>query len=160
MIRNFQEGDENGLCEIYNHYIENTHHTFETKPRSIHEMAENIHVIINSYPFLVYESDGEILAYAYANKWKERRAYDHTVESSIYIKPGKQGKGIGTKLYSKLIKELKKMDLHCILGGISLPNHASISLHEKLGFKKSGILKEVGFKFGKWIDVGYWTLHI
>lgn len=121
-------------------------------------MQNRIKTITEHYPFLVCEMDHEIVAYAYAARWKVRQAYDFTVESSIYLKVGFEGKRIGSKLYPVLIEELKKLKIHSVLGGISLPNEASIALHEKLGFKKAGVLKEVGFKFGRWIDVAYLEL--
>ena len=121
-------------------------------------MQNRIRTITEHYPFLVYEIDNEIVAYAYAARWKVRQAYDYTVESSIYLKVGFEGKKIGSKLYPVLIEELKKLKIHSVLGGISVPNEASIALHEKLGFKKAGVLKEVGFKFGRWIDVAYLEL--
>lgn len=160
MIRDFRSADTSQICTIYNHYIVHTHHTFETEKISDDEMLTRISAIQSSYPYLVYEEDGIIMAYAFATRWKLRQAYEHTAESSIYLDPNYKGKGIGTKLYSHLIHELKQSDLHSILAGISLPNDASITLHEKLGFKKSGVLKEVGYKFGEWIDVGYWNLLI
>ena len=121
-------------------------------------MQNRIRTITEHYPFLVYEIDNEIVAYAYAARWKVRQAYDFTVESSIYLKVGFEGKKIGSRLYPVLIEELKKLKIHSVLGGISVPNEASIALHEKLGFKKAGVLKEVGFKFGRWIDVAYLEL--
>ena len=160
MIREYQEKDCKDIASIYNFYIENTHHTFETKSISDEEMKERIKGISRIYPFLVYEEDKKILGYAYASRWKVRQAYDHTVESSVYLKKASFGKGIGTKLSLALIDELRKTDIHCVLAGISLPNPASISLHEKLGYKKSGVLREVGYKFEKWIDVGYWQLTL
>jgi len=98
------------------------------------------------------------MGYAYANKWKSRRAYKHSVESTIYIQSGELYKGIGTILYGELINRLKNLGFHSIIGGIAMPNEASINLHEKLGFEKVAHFKEVGFKFEKWIDVGYWEL--
>ncbi len=159
MIRAFQKGDEIAICSIYNYFVENTHHTFETKSVDSKEMLSRIKTILTNYPFIVVEIEGEIVAYAYATRWKSRQAYDQTVESTIYIKSGHQGSGLGTILYAELINQLKQLNIHCVLGGISLPNNASISLHKKLGFKSSGVLKEVGYKFGNWIDVGYWALH-
>lgn len=158
MIRDFSEKDADQIVAIYNHYIEHSHHTFETEHINKTEMASRISVILKHYPFIVYEENGKILAYAYATRWKHRQAYDNTAEASIYVDPNCKGKGIGTKLYAQLIQKLKQKELHCILAGISLPNEASIYLHENLGFKKAGVLKEVGYKFGKWIDVGYWSL--
>ena len=159
MIRSFKKGDEAAICSIYNYYIENTHHTFETQLLEAKDMLLRIEAIVKDYPFLVIEKEGDVVAYAYATRWKSRQAYDRTVESTIYLKHGQQGSGMGTLLYTELLKQLKELKIHCSLGGIALPNDASISLHEKLGFKKSGILKEVGFKFGRWVDLGYWALH-
>jgi phosphinothricin acetyltransferase len=121
-------------------------------------MQNRIKTITEHYPFLVCLIENEIVAYAYAARWKVRQAYDYTVESSIYLKVGFEGKRIGSQLYLVLIEELKKLKIHSVLGGISVPNEASIALHEKLGFKKAGVLKEVGFKFGRWIDVAYLEL--
>lgn len=160
MIRDYQEKDCKVIAEIYNFYILNTHHTFETEEISENEMKNRITTICLSYPFIVYEESGEIVAYAYATRWKSRQAYDLTVETSIYLKKEHSGRGIGSKLCTVLIEKLKESKIHSIIAGISLPNQASISLHEKLGFTKSGVLKEVGFKFEKWIDVGYWQLEI
>lgn len=158
MIRDFIPTDLEQITAIYKHYILHSHHTFETEEISESEMLSRISTIRNSYPFIVFEEEGIIKAYAYATRWKIRQAYEHTVETSIYVNPDYKGKGIGTKLYTHLIQVLKKSNLHSILAGISLPNDASIQLHEKLGFNKAGVLKDVGYKFGKWIDVAYWNL--
>ena len=160
MIRDFKEGDEIQIADIYNHYVLNTHHTFETETIKAQEMLSRILEIKQNYPFIVFEKDGQILAYAYASRWKQRQAYDHTVESSIYVHPDQHGKRIGSILYSSLLNELKQGDIHSVLAGISLPNDISIYLHEKLGFKKQGVLEEVGYKFDKWIDVAYWNLRL
>ena len=158
MIRDFKASDVEQIARIYNHYVAHSHHTFETEAISEKEMSSRISTIRKEYPFIVFEEDENILAYAYATRWKVRQAYDHTVESSIYVDPNYQGKGVGKSLYTQLINDLREKGLHSILAGISLPNEASIHLHEKLGFTQSGVLKEVGLKFGKWIDVGYWNL--
>lgn len=160
MIRDIKASDVKQIAGIYNYYVSHSHHTFETETISEKEMSSRISSIRKEYPFIVFEEDENILAYAYATRWKVRQAYDHTVESSIYVNPNYQGKGVGTSLYTQLINDLKEKDLHSILAGISLPNEASIHLHEKLGFTQSGVLKEVGLKFGKWIDVGYWNLLV
>ena len=106
-------------------------------------------------PYLVSEEDGEIIGYAYVSKFRERPAYEHSVETSIYLKNGCGGQGLGTKLYSELLSYASSQ-YHAIIGGIALPNEASIKLHEKCGFKKVAHFAEVGRKFGKWIDVGFW----
>jgi phosphinothricin acetyltransferase len=110
----------------------------------------------------VWEEDGAIAGYAYATEWKERSAYRFSVESTVYVAPGLAGRGIGTRLYEALLAELQRRKVHCVIGGISLPNDASVALHERLGFVKIGHFKEVGWKFDRWVDVGYWelVLHI
>ncbi|CAN5551223.1 hypothetical protein BH10ACI2_BH10ACI2_19800 [soil metagenome] len=110
------------------------------------------------YPFLVCEDGDEIVGYAYANRYKLRWAYQHSVEVSVYFKDGFGGKGIGKLLYERLFSELKKGDFHAIIAGISLPNEASVKLHEKFGMMQVAHFREVGRKFDRWIDVGYWEL--
>ena len=109
-------------------------------------------------PWLVLEDEKQVVGYAYATQWKPRGAYRRTVETTVYIHQSFQGKGYGKLLYLELIEALKAQEYHALLGGISLPNEGSIVLHEKVGFKKAGQLREVGFKFDRWIDVGYWEL--
>jgi len=158
MIRKAHIQDAPQLAKIYNYYIINTGVTFEEEPIDDKEMSNRIQDIIQKLPYLVYEEDGLILGYAYASPWKSRIGYRMTVESSIYLKQGSFGKRIGTRLYTKLIELLKEKKMHSVIGGIALPNDASIALHEKLGFKKVAQFEEVGVKFEKWIDVGYWEL--
>jgi L-amino acid N-acyltransferase YncA len=148
--------DAEQIAEIYNFYVLNTHHTFETEPISFEEMQNRIGDIVKNYPYFVGEKDGKILAYAYAAQYKSRCAYKSSVEVSVYVKNGTKGKGVGRKLYERLFEELEQTDVHAIIAGIALPNDASIRLHEKFGFEKVAHFREVGFKFYKWIDVGYW----
>ncbi len=157
-IRQANIADAVQIGEIYNFYVENSHHTFETEAVTLGEMQDRINTIVKKYPYFVAEEDGEILAYAYAAQYKSRRAYNLSTEISVYVKNGAKGKGLGTKLYKKLFKELSKTDVHAIIAGISLPNETSVKLHERFGMEKVAHFREVGFKFGKWIDVGYWEL--
>ena len=158
MIRKINVNDAQQLADIYNYYIENTIVTFEEEIVTIDEMKQRILDVSKALPWLVYEEDGKVIGYAYASKWKSRCAYKYSLETTVYLKHGESGKGIGTLLYKELIAELKKMNYHALIGGISLPNDASVALHEKLGFEKIAQFKEVGNKFNKWIDVGYWEL--
>ncbi len=158
MIRNISPADAAAICGIYNHHVLHSIVTFEEEPVSTEEMANRIKAISCQYPWLIYEVDGQIAGYAYASQWKVRSAYRNTVESSIYIGEGYVGKGIGKQLYTRLIEILSAQGLHAVIGGMSLPNEASLRLHEALGFKKIGQFHEVGRKFDKWIDVGYWEL--
>ncbi len=157
-IRLVKLPDAGQIAEIYNFYVLNTHHTFETEPVTSGEMQKRIGEIVKIFPYLVAEENGEILAYAHAAQYKSRCAYKSTIEISVYVKNGIKGKGIGTKLYEKLFKELEQTGVHAIIAGIALPNDASVKLHEKFGFEKVAHFREVGFKFYKWIDVGYWEL--
>lgn len=160
MIRQAKPSDASQLANIYNHYVLNTIITFEMVPTSNTVMAEKIAITMERYPWLVFEEDDEILGYAYATEWKPRGAYKSTVESTVYLKLNQSGKGLGNRLYTELISQLKVLNIHSVIGGIGLPNEASIVLHEKLGFKKVAHFKEVGYKFDKWVDVAYWQLII
>lgn len=150
--------DAAAICQIYNPYILNTVISFETEAVSVEEMVQRIEDVLAEFPWLVYEEQGRILGYAYAGKWRARKAYQHSVESSVYIAQDSGGKGIGTLLYQRLIDELSKQSVHAVFGGIALPNPGSVALHEKLGFVKVGHLPQVGRKFDQWLDVGYWQL--
>jgi phosphinothricin acetyltransferase len=160
MIRNVKADDAAQIAEIYNHYIKNTIVSFEESPVHSEEMTSRIEEIVPSLPWLVYEENKKIAGYAYASKWKGRCAYRYSLETTVYLSPSATGKGIGSILYQALLDDLKSKGFHTVIGGISLPNEASIRLHEKLGFRKVAHFSEVGFKFNKWVDVGYWELKL
>lgn len=161
MIRQAADTDAEAIARIYNHYILHTTITFEEQPIAPSEMAGRIAAATAaSLPWLVAEEEGGILGYAYASQWKGRCAYRFSVETTIYLAPHCLGKGLGTGLYQLLLEQLKELGLHVAIGGIALPNAASCALHEKLGFRKVAEFAEVGFKFGKWLDVGYWQLTL
>jgi phosphinothricin acetyltransferase len=158
-IRPATSADAQALAAIYNPYIADTIITFETETLPPEEMENRRSAVVASgRPWIVGEVDGRVVGYAYAGAWKARAAYDRSVESTIYLAPGQEGRGLGLQLYGALIDELRATGAHAVIGGIALPNAASIALHEKLGFRKIGQFLEVGFKFGRWIDVGYWEL--
>ncbi len=157
MIRPATANDADSVARIYNHYILNTIITFEEQPVSAQEIAARIsEVTSTALPWLVAEDAGQIIGYAYASKWKGRCAYRFSVESTVYVDQCAIGKGYGTRLYERLFAALKAGGMHVVIGGIALPNPASIALHEKLGLRKVAHFNEVGFKFQNWIDVGYW----
>ena len=158
MIRNVQIEDAQQLLDIYNYYVVNTVVTFDLEPLSLDVFKERITTVSSDYPFLVYEENSEILGYAYGSKFRPKPAYNNTVESTVYLKHGYQGKQIGSKLYEELLYLLKQKNTHVVLGVLTLPNQASVKLHEKFGFKEVAHLKEVGLKFGEWQDVGFWQL--
>jgi phosphinothricin acetyltransferase len=157
LIRPVTPADADAIIHIYNPYILNTTVTFEETPISREELAGRIaEVTAGSLPWLVMEHDGEVIGYAYATKWRARSAYRFAVETTIYLAPGFGGRGRGTQLYQVLLAQLREKGYHAAIGGITLPNPASIALHEKVGMKKVAHFAEVGFKFGRWLDVGYW----
>lgn len=158
MIRPCLESDAAAVCEIYNHYIRDTVVTFEETPLTVAEMAERIAEIGTRFPWFVLEDGGVVIGYAYAATWKTRSAYRFAVESTIYLAPQSTGRGLGLGLYAALVAELRRRGFHSVIGGIALPNGASIALHEKLGFKKLGSFTQVGWKCDRWVDVGYWEL--
>lgn len=156
MIRTATQNDAQQIVDIYNYYILNTTVTFEEEAISAKTMGERMTEVLEKYPWLVYEQNGKIVAYAYAGAWKSRCAYRYSVETSVYLENGLSGKGIGSALYKELLSKLQTLNLHGIIGGIALPNEACIALHEKFGFEKVAHFKEVGHKFNKWIDVAYY----
>jgi len=158
MIRNVQIEDAQELLDIYNYYVVNTVITFDLEALSLDAFKEKITTVSTDYPFIVYEENSEILGYAYGSKFRPKPAYNNTVESTVYLKHGTQGKQIGSKLYNELLFLLKQKNVHVVLGVLTLPNEASVKLHEKFGFKEVAHLKEVGLKFGEWQDVGFWQL--
>ncbi len=157
-IRKASTTDAPAICGIYNHYIANTAITFETEPLTIEQMETRIADISAYFPYLVYEMDGLVVGYCYANTWKSRCAYLHTLETTIYIHPDYVGRGIGRKLMHSLLEGLNDIPAHALIAGISLPNEASVKLHESVGFEKVAHFKQVGWKFDRWIDVGNWEL--
>lgn len=157
MIRDATLADADAIAAIYTHYVLHTIVTFEEQAVSADVISGRIREVQDAgIPWLVWEEDGRVLGYAYAGKWKGRCAYRHTLETSVYFAHDATGRGRGTKLYTALIEALRAQNYHALIGGISIPNPASIALHEKLGFQKIGHFREVGRKFNRWIDVGYW----
>ncbi|MFV9550652.1 N-acetyltransferase family protein [Algibacter sp. PT7-4] len=160
MIRRLQIQDAEALLKIYNYYVLNTTATFDIDPLTIHMFLEKIKRISAKYPFIVYLENDEILGYAYGSSFRPKPAYNYVAETTVYVKHTAHGKQIGTKLYTELIRQLKETNLHSVLGVLTIPNNASVKLHEKLGFKQVASLNEVGFKFGKWQNIGIWQLKL
>lgn len=158
IVRSATLVDAPQICAIYNHYIEYTPITFEEVPVTAESMAHRIETIQCQFPWLVVEEGERILGYAYAGKWRERSAYRYSAETTIYLHPEETGRGVGSTLYEELMVQLRRQRLHALFGGIALPNASSVALHEKLGFRQSAHMREVGRKFDHWIDVGYWQL--
>jgi phosphinothricin acetyltransferase len=156
-VRPATAADAEAIARIYGHYVANTTISFEEVAVPAAEMAQRIDEVLSaSLPWLVAEQGGRLVGYAYAGKWKGRCAYRHSVETSVYVDPAFTGRGIGRQLYRALLQLLRERSIHAVIGGIALPNAASVALHESMGFSKVAHFREVGYKFGQWIDVGYW----
>ena len=157
VIRAAVAGDSSAIAAIYNHYIAQTVITFEEEAVPAPEMVRRIEEAGSaSLPWLVAEREGKVVGYAYATPWRARSAYRFSVEVTVYVDPDCPRMGIGRRLYEELLPKLEDRGAHAAFGVIALPNDASVALHERLGFAKVAHLREVGWKFGRWIDVGYW----
>jgi phosphinothricin acetyltransferase len=160
MIRPVQVSDAPAIARIYQPYVTNTTISFETEPPSVDEIAARIQRITMRHSWLVYESEGALLGYAYTSSFRERPAYQSTVESTIYLDQAAIGRGIGQGLYQALLDDAARKRYREALGVIALPNELSIKLHEKLGFFKAAHLEKIGCKFDQWIDVSVWQKHL
>ena len=156
-IRAATADDAAPIAAIYNHFVQRTIVTFEEEPVSAAELARRMETVWSAaLPWIVATRDDTVLGYAYASKWKERYGYRFSVEISVYLAPDAGGHGIGSMLYAELFAQLTSRGVHAAIGGIALPNDASIALHEKFGMRKVAHFEQTGFKFGQWVDVGYW----
>jgi L-amino acid N-acyltransferase YncA len=160
MIRPATPHDAASLCRIYNPYVLGSTITFEEEAVTEEAMRARVAEVGAILPWLVLEEAGAVVAYAYATRWRVRSAYRFSVESTIYVDASCPRRGFGRQLYGELIRQLRERGLHRVIGGIALPNAASIGLHESMGFRKVAHFTEVGFKLGRWIDVGYWELGL
>ena len=164
-MRDARDDDGAALARIYNHYIRETVITFEVDEVSESEMSARVIKIHNAgLPWLVAEGDGAVRGFAYAGPLRDRAAYVHTLETTVYLDIAARGSGLGTALYGELFARLADLDaehsshapVHALMGVIALPNDASVALHERFGMTHVGTFPEVGRKFDRWIDVGYW----
>lgn len=156
-VRKALEGDAAAIASIYNYEIETGYAHFGTEPLAHDEVRDSISTSL--LPWLVAVSDDEVIGFARAYTWKPRGAYRWTAEVGVYVSPEHQGKGVGRSLYEGLFESCRLAGLRTLVAGISLPNEVSIKLHEAMGMKHVGTLPKMGFKGGKWHDVGYWSLH-
>lgn len=153
MIRQVLVSDAQAIADIYSYFVMHTTVSFETEAPDTEEMEQRIRTISASCPYLVAEVDGKVVGYCYVHPWKERAAYSHTYETTIYLSPAVCHKGLGTQLMHRLIEECRSRGFHSLIACITGENRASILMHEKLGFHQVSDFKEVGRKFGRWLDV-------
>ncbi|HYW44213.1 MAG TPA: GNAT family N-acetyltransferase [Bryobacteraceae bacterium] len=154
LVRTATEADITAITGIYSYYVHNSAATFETDPPGAEEMVRHWSELTGrGFPYIVADLDGQVSGYAYASPWRARPAYRYTVEDSVYVHRDFAGRGLGRLLLSRLIELCGARgyrQMIAVIGGRG--NAASIRLHETSGFRRVGVLEEVGFKFGGWID--------
>jgi L-amino acid N-acyltransferase YncA len=160
-LRFAELGDAAQIAAIYAPFCLETAISFEMVAPDETGMRERIIDVSERYPWLVAVSEmGDVIGYAYANKHRERAAYRWSVDFTVYLAPAAKRHGIGTALYRALTKICQCLGYYRAFAGITLPNEASVRLHEKVGFRPIGIYRRVGFKLGKWHDVGWWSFDL
>jgi phosphinothricin acetyltransferase len=160
LIRMATRDDAAPILDIYAPYIANTSYTFETEIPSIDSFRERIITYLQTWPWLVCEINGIVAGYAYASKHRERIAYQWSTECSVYIHDDFQRSGVAMALYTALIDILKYQDFRNLYAVINLPNDKSVRFHEKMGFKYFATYENVGYKLGRWKNVGWWQLKL
>lgn len=159
-LRLARTDDAGALRAIYAPYVETTAVTFEESVPSLADMRRRIETAISTLPWLVCETAEGIEGYAYATSFRPRPAYRYTVETTVYVHEARRGHGVGSALIRSLLAVLRLQGYRLAVAGIALPNDASVRLHEAHGFVRAGLLERVGFKLGRWHDVGWWTLEL
>jgi phosphinothricin acetyltransferase len=154
-IRRVEQGDLPALLDIYNHYVLNTAITFDIEPRTLAQRQVWLDTFkpAGRHQCFVAVADSKPIGWACSGKYREKAAYDTTVEMSVYIAPEAGGRGLGRRLYQTLFDALRGEDIHRFYAGVTLPNDASVALHKAFGFEQTGFQPEVGRKFGKYWDV-------
>lgn len=161
-IRPATTADLPRLVEIYNHYIVHTPITFDLEPHTVEERHPWFEQFAEAgrYRLLVAAEDDVVMGYAGTHQFRAKAAYDTTVETTIYCAPEAVGRGLGNALYTALFEEIAGEDIHMLVAGITLPNDASVRLHERFGFRESGIFHAAGRKFGQYWDVGWYEREL
>lgn len=155
-IRDARLDDAPAIQAIYAPIVEKTPTSFEDTPPDTAEMARRVAAAQKAHLYLVAERDGEVIGYAYGGRFRERAAYLYSVGVSIYVAETARRQGVGRALYGELLPGLKALGYHTAIAGVTLPNPASVRLHESVGFEPMGVYRECGWKFGAWHDVGQW----
>jgi phosphinothricin acetyltransferase len=159
-IRLAADRDAAAIAAVYRPFVEATIISFETEPPDAHAMRKRIVETMATYPWLVYESNGFVAGYAYATTHRVRAAYRWSVDTAVYVDAAHHRRGIGRGLYASLCAILVRQGFVNAYAGITLPNPASVGLHEAAGFQRVGVYRKVGYKLGAWHDVGWWQLAL
>lgn len=160
MIRTAHDDDAATIHAIYAPSISDGVATFETELPGVDAMRERLRTRLKHYPWLVWEEGGEVLAYAYAGRFRERAAYDWIAETSIYVRADAHRRGIARKLYGVLLDVMRLQGITQAVGVITLPGTASVAMHESMGFTAAGVWRQCGYKLGQWWDVGVWQKEL
>jgi L-amino acid N-acyltransferase len=153
VIRGAGPEDASAIAGIYNEAVRTTVATFDTEPRSVPHQVAWIEEHLSRYPVLVAQRSSVIIGWASLSPWSDRKAYDGTAEVSVYVLGTERGKGNGKRLLADLVERGRAMELHTLMARIADANEVSLHLHESIGFLRIGIMREVGWKFGRWVDV-------
>ena len=160
VIRLGREADAEALLAIYGPYVRDTAISFEVEPPAPEELRQRMRTTLAQGCWLVCERGGTVAGYAYAGRFHTRAAYQWTIEVTVYVHPDHHRRGVGLGLYDALLEVLRLQGFRSAVGIIALPNPASVGLHERLGFRPAGVLPAVGYKHGRWHDVGWWELAL
>jgi phosphinothricin acetyltransferase len=157
LIRDADSQRDAAACaEIYAPYVRDTPISLEDRAPSAQEIAARIETTTQTHPWLVAQDREELIGYAYATRHRERACYRWATDVAVYVAPQSQRRGVGRALYETLFTLLTDQGFQMACAGITLPNQASVGLHESLGFQPVGVYKKIGRKFGAWHDVGWW----
>jgi L-amino acid N-acyltransferase YncA len=159
-IRVASVDDAPQCLEIYAPFCLETPVSFETEAPSLEEMRGRIEKTLEFFPWLIADEGGRVLGYAYASRHRERAGYRWAADVSVYVRDGERGKGLGRALYTSLFAILRLQGIYSVLAGITLPNRASVVLHEAMGLRPLGVYTGIGFKCGGWHDVGWWQYSL
>ena len=161
-IRLALKADLTQINDIYNHYVAHTPITFDLEPITTNQRVDWFGQFSadGRHQLFVAEQEGRVIGFAYAHAFMQKRAYDTTVETTVYCAHDETGRRVGTQLYMALFEALAGQDLRMAVAGITLPNDASVALHEAFGFKPTGVLHEIGRKFDKYWDVGWYEKRL
>jgi phosphinothricin acetyltransferase len=159
-IRAARAEDADAIAAIYAPHVTEGVASFEERAPDAAAMRERIAKLEGRFPWLVAEDEGRLLGYAYADRFRDRSAYRWAVETTVYVGEGAQRRGVGRLLYARLLDSLRAQGFTQAIAAISLPNDASVKLHELAGFRRAGVYRQVGWKLGRWVDVGLWQAEL
>jgi phosphinothricin acetyltransferase len=159
-IRAARAEDADAIAAIYAPHVTEGAASFVERAPTADEMRARIAKLEGRFPWLVAEEDGGLLGYAYADRFRDRTAYRWAVETTVYVADGAQRRGVGRLLYARLLDSLRAQGFTQAIAAISLPNDASVKLHELAGFRRAGVYRQVGWKLGRWVDVGLWQAQL